>query len=80
MKIAIEFGGWIVGDASEYSFQAITEGIKPIITGDEYVALSEDDRGDYIIEDLAKQITNSNDSNVDLRWDWEDITIDVEND
>ena len=71
-RIAVEFSGWIVGEPEEYRFQAIEEGVKPVITGVEYCSLSEEQRGSYILEDLAKQIDKSFDSN------WEDITVDVE--
>lgn len=74
MRIAVEFSGWIVGEPEAYRFQAVKEGIKPMITGVEYCALSEEQRSSYILEDLAKQIDKSFDSH------WEDITIEVEED
>ena len=74
MRIAVEFSGWIVGEPEDYSFQAIEEGVKPIINGVEYCALSEEERSRYIINNLAKQIDESLDNN------WESIVIEVEDD
>ena len=71
-RIAVEFSGWIVGEPEEYRFQAIEEGIKPVITGVEYCSLSEEQRDSYILEDLAGQISKSFDSN------WENITVEVD--
>lgn len=71
-RIAVEFSGWIVGEPEEYRFQAIEEGIKPVITGVEYCSLSKEQRGSYILEDLAGQINKSFDCN------WQDITVEID--
>ena len=71
-RIAVEFSGWIVGEPEDYRFQTIEEGLKPIITGVEYCAMSEEQRGSYMLEDLAGQIGKSFDSN------WGDITVEID--
>ena len=71
-RIAVEFSGWFSGEPEEYRFQAIEAGLKPIITGVEYCSLSEEQRGSYILEDLAGQIGKSFDSN------WVDITVEID--
>ena len=57
-KIIIEFNGWIEADPESIRFQWIgdyveNESHKHIITGTEYVQLDEDERSDYILEDLG---------------------------
>ena len=57
-KIIIEFNGWIEADPESIRFQWIgdyveNESHKHIITGTEYIQLDEDERSDYILEDLG---------------------------
>ena len=57
-KIIIEFNGWVEADPETIRFQWIgdyvgNESHKHIITGAEYLKLDEDERGDYILEDLS---------------------------
>jgi hypothetical protein len=57
-KIIIEFNGWVEADPETIRFQWVgdyveNESHKHIITGTEYLRLDEDERGDYILEDLS---------------------------
>ena len=59
-KIIVEFSGWIECDSSRVFFQYIgdehDDGVTrwPLITGNEWLELSEDDRDDYIMEDYIE--------------------------
>jgi len=60
-KIIIGFSGWVEADPESIRFQWIGDyvdnesdkHIKHIITGTEYLKLDEDERNDYILEDLG---------------------------
>lgn len=57
-KIIIGFAGWVEADPESIRFQWIgdyvgNESHKHIITGTEYLELDEDERQDYILEDLG---------------------------
>tara|TARA_Y100000361_G_scaffold44752_1_gene38765 strand:- start:201 stop:482 length:282 start_codon:yes stop_codon:yes gene_type:complete len=57
-KIIVEFNGWLEADPDSIRFQWIgdyveNESHKHIITGTEYIQLDEDERSDYILEDLG---------------------------
>ena len=69
-KIIIEFNGWVEADPESIRFQWIgdyvdNESHKHIITGTEYLQLDEDERSDYILEDLGVACTNSFDGELD---------------
>jgi hypothetical protein len=73
-KIVVLFSGWIEGEPEEYTFQYCghDDSKDGIITGDEYVALSDEDRGEYILENLSKQIAEACDGA------YEDIQVEVQ--
>ena len=57
-KFIVEFNGWLEADPDSIRFQWIgdyveNESHKHIITGTEYLQLDEDERSDYILEDLG---------------------------
>ena len=57
-KIIIGFSGWVEADPESIRFQWIgdyveNESHRHIITGTEYLKLDEDERNDYILEDLG---------------------------
>ena len=55
-KIIIEFNGWIEADPDSIRFQYIglvRESQMIMNTGTEYLQLDEDERSDYILEDLG---------------------------
>ncbi len=57
-KIIIGFAGWVEADPESIRFQWIgdykdNESHAGIITGTEYLKLDEDERDDYILEDLG---------------------------
>ncbi len=59
-KIIVEFSGWVECDSSRVLFHYIGnehgDDIRkwPVITGNEWLKLSEDDRDDYILEDCIQ--------------------------
>ena len=59
-KIIVEFGGWVECDSSRVLFQYIGDkhgdDVRrwPVITGNEWLKLSEDDRDDYILENCIE--------------------------
>lgn len=77
-KIIIEFNGWVEADPDSIRFQYVgpvrESEIKkgqlrqPImmITGKEYLQLNEDERDEYILEDLGEAYTNSYDGELDV--------------
>ena len=67
-KIIIEFNGWIEADPESIRFQYIglvRESQMIMITGTEYLQVDEDERSDYILEDLGVACTNSFDGELD---------------
>jgi len=60
-KIIIDFAGWVEADPESIRFQWIGDYVenesqisqRHIITGTEYLELDEDERDDYILEDLG---------------------------
>ena len=77
-RLIVEFAGWIQCDPEETQFQYIGAeqyGLMStgnIITGDEYMALSSEQRGDYVLECLGKSYIHSLDGECDH------LTIEVE--
>jgi len=68
-KIVIEFNGWVEADPDSIRFQYIgpvRESQMIIITGAEYLQLDEDERDEYILEDLGVAYTNSFDGELDM--------------
>ena len=70
-KIIIGFNGWIEADPESIRFQWIgdykdNESHAGIITGTQYLQLDEDERDDYILEDLGVAYTNSFDGELDV--------------
>ena len=70
-KIIIGFNGWVEADPESIRFQWIgdyieNESHRHIITGAEYLKLDEDERDDYILEDLGVAYTNSFDGELDV--------------
>ena len=62
-EIVIDIGGWVALDPSKVDFVYIGGAGKPeYIKGDEWWELSDDERGDYILEDLVKCIKDADDA------------------
>ena len=59
-KIIVEFSGWVECDSSRVLFQYIgdehDDDVRrwPVITGNEWLKLSEDEQDDYILEDIIQ--------------------------
>ena len=53
-KIIVEFNGWVEADPESIRFQYIGEmaATEAFISGNDYLKLHEDERSDYILEDL----------------------------
>ena len=51
-KIIVEFGGWVECDSDKVKFLKLAT--DDVITGTEWLELSEDDRDDYIMEDYIE--------------------------
>lgn len=73
-SIVIEFSGWLRSPAENLSFQYIgeDESVPGIIDGKAYLALSKEDRGKYVVENLGQAITQSDD------LEYEEINVVVE--
>ena len=70
-KIIIGFNGWVEADPDSIRFQWIgdykdNESHAGIITGTQYLQLDEDERDDYILEDLGAAYTNAFDGELDM--------------
>ena len=70
-KIIIEFNGWVEADPQSIRFQWIgdykdNESHAGIITGTQYLQLDEDEREDYILEDLGAAYSNAFDGELDM--------------
>ena len=59
-KIIVEFSGWVECDSSRVFFQYIgdehDDGVTrwPLITGNEWLKLSQDEQDDYILKDIIQ--------------------------
>ena len=70
-KIIIGFSGWVEADPESIRFQWIgdykdNESHAGIITGTQYLQLDEDEREDYILEDLGAAYSNAFDGELDM--------------
>ena len=70
-KIIIGFNGWVEADPESIRFQWIgdyieNESHRHIITGADYLKLDEDERDEYILEDLGQAYTTSFDGELDI--------------
>ena len=70
--IIIDFSGWVGIDSKKLLFLNM-ETMKTI-TGDKWIKLSEDDRADYVIDDIIAAIRDADDG----EWDLIDIADIVE--
>ena len=70
--IIIDFSGWIGVDSKKLVF--LNMETCETITGDEWIKLSEDDREDYIVEDIIAAIRDADEG----AWDLIDIANIVE--
>ena len=69
-KILITFNGWVEADPESIRFQWIgdyigNESHKHIINGTEYLELEENERDDYILEDLGVAYRDAFDGELD---------------
>jgi hypothetical protein len=64
-SIIVEFSGWCKISADSIHMQHAMTG--ETITGDQYFALSESERGDYLLEDLIATLRDCDDN------EWIDI-------
>lgn len=55
-KIIVEFNGWVEADPANIMFQYIGEmaATEALISGTDYLKLDEEERSNYILEDLGK--------------------------
>ena len=55
-KIIVEFNGWVEADPENIRFQYIGEmaATEALISGKDYLRLDEEERSNYILEDLGK--------------------------
>lgn len=68
-KIIIGFNGWVEADPDRIRFQYIgpvRESQMIIITGTEYLQLNEDERDEYILEDLGAAYSTACDGELDV--------------
>lgn len=67
--IIVEFSGWVRITPSNLRFQLITDEEEPeVITGVEWLALDEETRGDYVLEDFIAAQRDADDGElVDLQ-------------
>jgi hypothetical protein len=80
-KIIIGFSGWVEADPESIRFQCIgdyvdNESHEHIITGTQYLKLDEDERDNYILEDLGAAYTNAFDGELDMC----DVTVEEDPD
>ena len=66
-KIIIGFNGWVEADPANIRFQYIGEmaAVAALISGTDYLKLNEDERDEYILEDLGQAYTTSFDGELD---------------
>jgi hypothetical protein len=67
-KIIIGFSGWVEADPESIRFQYIGEmaAAEALISGTDYLKLDEDERYEYILEDLGQAYTNAFDGELDV--------------
>ena len=67
-KIIIGFNGWVEADPENIRFQYIGEmaAAEVLISGTDYLKLDEDERDEYILEDLGQAYTTSFDGELDI--------------
>lgn len=65
--IVIDFTGWLRIKPENAQFQHMET--EEVITGAQWLALSEDDRSNYVIEDIVAAMRDSDD------LEWEDIEV-----
>ena len=67
-KIIIGFAGWVEADPESIRFQYIGEmaAAEALISGTDYLKLDEDERDNYILEDLGAAYTNAFDGELDM--------------
>ena len=55
-RIIVEFSGWVECDSDKVMFQYIShdDDLSTVITGTEWLKLSEDERDNYILEDCIE--------------------------
>jgi len=71
-KIIVEFSGWVECDSDKVQFlKLVTD---DVITGTEWLELSEDDRDDYIMEDYIEAQETA------LDGEYEHLAVIVKND
>ena len=60
-KIIVEFNGWVEADPETIRFQYLGEmaAAEAFISGSDYLKLDEDERSNYILEDLSEAYTNA---------------------
>ena len=60
-KIIIGFAGWVEADPESIRFQYVGEmaAAEAFITGTDQLKLDEDERGEYILEDLGQAYTTA---------------------
>jgi hypothetical protein len=70
-KIIVEFSGWVECDSSRVFFQYIgdehDDGVTrwPLITGNEWLKLSQDEQDDYILKDYIEAQKTALDGSLD---------------
>ena len=76
-KIIVEFSGWVECDSDKVKFQYISNDDDQctVITGTEWLKLSEDDRDNYMLEDCIEAQKTS----VDGSYEHMDVIIVDEN-
>ena len=76
-RIIVEFSGWVECDSDKVKFQYISNDDDQctVITGTEWLKLSEDDRDDYMLEDCIEAQKTS----VDGSYEHMDVIIVDEN-
>ena len=67
-KIIIGFNGWVEADPESIRFQYIGEmaAAEALISGTDYLKLDEDERDNYILEDLGVAYSNAFDGELDM--------------
>ena len=70
--IVVEYSGWIKLSPQNIRFEYIGQGDMPQnIDGVQWQALSEDEQGDYILEDAIAAIRDADDG------EWVDLSVEV---
>ena len=72
--IIIDFSGWVGIDSKKLLF--LNMATEETIRGDEWIQLSDDDRADYIVEDIIAAIRDAEEG----EWDLIDIADIIETD